>query len=941
MRSLFRFIKAMTKQDRVQIKPKLTIVTNDVYRIGPEDVALPFSGGLGGLAKVIDIEYRELGVDCIDISLAGLPDNPEPETLSSLVLPVFREAEQKKPAMDVAVRDGRRYVRVLEPIRLPAFQSTPFRNKGVYFIVGGAGGIGFELSLHLASTVKARLIWIGRRAIDEQIEAKIEKVDTLGGSVRYISADAANLESMKEALESAKSCFGAINGVIHSAIVLKDKALFNMEEDALNAVLAPKVAGSLVLHNLFRKEPLDFMMFFSSAQTFFASAGQGNYAAASTFEDAYADYIRTQVDYPVKVINWGYWGSIGIVSDKRYLKRLSAQGIGSIEPKEGMEAIARILTHRVSPVIPFKASKDLLKKMGLNREAPLEVFPVTLPSGLQNRLPDIQIPPIDSRSMERFGQGFARVNRFSRYLLMDAFNRMHLFQKSGEAYDREGLKRDLNILPGYHRLYDVLVYLLSDAGWIREDHGRLITTEALDEDDFKREIGSLEDQKDDLMRTYPELGPYTHLLWVCLKAYPDILRGERSATDVLFPDSSMALVEEIYKGNANADYFNHIVVQFVRWYVEDRLPKLSPTDKINMIEVGAGTGGTSALILDAIHAYGDRVHYAYTDVSQSFINHGKKRFGSRYSFMDFKKLDVETDVASQGFTPGSFDLILAANVIHATRNIQHTLRTIKPLLKTNGCLILNEATAVVDFTTLTFGLLEGWWLFEDEDVRIPGSPLVAPRMWRHVLAAEGFRHPLNLKPDNDAMGASQHILVAESDGVVRLKDPGTRSVRPAGPERAVAKAEAPEKAEESVPAPGTRKPMDIKQYVEKTIEACVAEALDLGDRPIESDKPFSDFGVDSIIGIDVINKINDAFGIVLKTIAIYDYSNVKRLSEYIIEAHKEKIARVLIAETVDDRRPPVTEGVDPDPTDEDMMALLNRLARKEISLEEAYGELEL
>jgi len=623
LRSLFRFIKAMTKQDRVQIKPKLTIVTNDVYRIGLEDVALPLSGGLGGLAKVIDIEYRELGVDCIDISLAGLPENPEPETLASLIMPVFREAEQKKPAMDVAVRDGRRYVRVLEPIRLPAYQSTPFRNKGVYFIVGGAGGIGFELSLHLARTVKARLIWIGRRAIDEQIEAKIEKVDTLGGSVRYISADAANLESMKEALESAKSCFGAINGVIHSAIVLKDKALFNMEEDALNAVLAPKVAGSLVLHNLFRKEPLDFMMFFSSAQTFFASAGQGNYAAASTFEDAYADYIRTQVDYPVKVINWGYWGSIGIVSDERYLKRLSAQGIGSIEPKEGMEAIARILTHRVSPVIPFKASKDLLKKMGLNREAPLEVFPVTLPSGLQNRLPDIQIPPIDSRSMERFGQGFARVNRFSRYLLMDAFNRMHLFQKSGEAYDREGLKRDLNILPGYHRLYDVLVYLLSDAGWIREDHGRLITTEAVDENDFKKEIGSLEDQKDDLMRTYPELGPYTHLLWVCLKAYPDILRGERSATDVLFPDSSMALVEEIYKGNANADYFNHIVVQFVRWYVEDRLPKLSPTDKINMIEVGAGTGGTSALILDAIHAYGDRVHYAYTDVSQSFINHGK------------------------------------------------------------------------------------------------------------------------------------------------------------------------------------------------------------------------------------------------------------------------------------------------------------------------------
>ena len=82
--------------------------------------------------------------------------------------------------------------------------------------------------------------------------------------------------------------------------------------------------------------------------------------------------------------------------------------------------------------------------------------------------------------------------------------------------------------------------------------------------------------------------------------------------------------------------------------------------------------------------------------------------------------------------------IVAANVLHATRDIRLTLRRAKALLKENGLLALNEVSKASLFTHVTFGLLDGWWLAEDEPLRIEGTPALSPRGWETVLAQEGF-----------------------------------------------------------------------------------------------------------------------------------------------------------------------------------------------------------
>ena len=79
----------------------------------------------------------------------------------------------------------------------------------------------------------------------------------------------------------------------------------------------------------------------------------------------------------------------------------------------------------------------------------------------------------------------------------------------------------------------------------------------------------------------------------------------------------------------------------------------------------------------------------------------------------------------QGFPIGQYDIVFATNVLHATRNMSRTLQQCKALLRKGGLLIANELSTKTDFLTLTFGLTDGWWLFDDDELRIPGSPIIS------------------------------------------------------------------------------------------------------------------------------------------------------------------------------------------------------------------------
>jgi acyl transferase domain-containing protein/NADPH:quinone reductase-like Zn-dependent oxidoreductase/SAM-dependent methyltransferase len=172
---------------------------------------------------------------------------------------------------------------------------------------------------------------------------------------------------------------------------------------------------------------------------------------------------------------------------------------------------------------------------------------------------------------------------------------------------------------------------------------------------------------------------------------------------------------------------------------------------LDYLEIGAGTGGATIPTLegltncDGLHV-GPRLRsYAFTDISSYFLERAAEKFENFRHFMTFKKLDVEKDPEAQGFDSASYDVIVAANVLHATSDINRTLSNVRKLLRPGGRLVLLEMTHRLLAATAIFGTLPGWWN-ASEQWRDDG-PLLTENQWEDVLCANGFSSLQASSPD--------------------------------------------------------------------------------------------------------------------------------------------------------------------------------------------------
>ncbi|RDL31106.1 uncharacterized protein BP5553_09895 [Venustampulla echinocandica] len=154
-----------------------------------------------------------------------------------------------------------------------------------------------------------------------------------------------------------------------------------------------------------------------------------------------------------------------------------------------------------------------------------------------------------------------------------------------------------------------------------------------------------------------------------------------------------------------------------------------------ILEIGAGTGGATQAILDGMGGapFG---HYEFTDISPGFFEAAKDRFSSWENIMNFRKLDIEFDPIDQGFEAGTYDVVIAAQVLHATKNMENTMANVRKLLKPGGKLILLETTQDQMDVFFAFGLLPGWWLSDEKEREF--TPSLSKDHWSQVLKKSGF-----------------------------------------------------------------------------------------------------------------------------------------------------------------------------------------------------------
>lgn len=253
----------------------------------------------------------------------------------------------------------------------------------------------------------------------------------------------------------------------------------------------------------------------------------------------------------------------------------------------------------------------------------------------------------------------------------------------------------------------------------------------------------------------PATTPERRILDRCGHALGQVLRSAAEPLDLLFPDDGTDTVAAIYQSVPGAQVMNRVLVETLQ-----RLLSFSPTRPLSILEVGGGTGSATRLLLDVLQP-GD-AFYTFTDVSPLFVARAKKMFAAS-SFVDARLLDVEKQPAELGFDEQSYDIVVAGNVVHATRDIQDSLSHMRSLLRPGGVLLLLESFQPRLWVELVFGLTPGWWRFTDLSVR-PKNPLCDLPTWTRVLRQAGFDQVDALTPDHESVEVlcSQGLIIARN-----------------------------------------------------------------------------------------------------------------------------------------------------------------------------------
>ena len=181
----------------------------------------------------------------------------------------------------------------------------------------------------------------------------------------YISANICSRESLETALENIIEKYGHINGIIHSALDLNDKLLINTNYEEFSSGTDTKIIGSINLCEIFGSAVSDFILFYSSIESYSSFAGQGSYITGCCFQDNYSEYLNRNSSMEVRTINWGYWGETGIAHAQGLEEKFKLLGLLPVSNKEGIEALERFISSGHQSLLSFRGEKKLLNMMNL------------------------------------------------------------------------------------------------------------------------------------------------------------------------------------------------------------------------------------------------------------------------------------------------------------------------------------------------------------------------------------------------------------------------------------------------------------------------------------------------------------------------------------------------------------------------------------------------
>jgi polyketide synthase PksN len=238
--------------------------------------------------------------------------------------------------------------------------SIPWKDGGVYLITGGAGGLGIIFANEIAQKApNVTLILTGRSPINMAMQAQFKEVEA---KVEYRQVDVTQELAVADLIQSIQAEYGTLNGIIHSAGVIRDNFILKKTKDEFLNVLAPKVTGLINLDKATKDLPLDVFILFSSISGSLGNAGQADYSTANTFMDAYAKYrndlvMSKQRQGQTISINWPLWKEGGMHVNEEAEKAMGeSMGIIPMATRTGIQALYQGLASGQSQVMVLEGN---------------------------------------------------------------------------------------------------------------------------------------------------------------------------------------------------------------------------------------------------------------------------------------------------------------------------------------------------------------------------------------------------------------------------------------------------------------------------------------------------------------------------------------------------------------------------------------------------------
>ncbi len=317
--------------------------------------------GLSGILKTSEIENPK-----IKWQIIGIEGNKTSEEIVEKIREnIYSEETQ------IYYKEGKRCTQILREIK--EFERNekviPWKEGGVYLITGGAGGLGLIFAEEIAGKVKdIRVIITGRSKLSEEKKSRIKEIESKGAKIEYREVDVTDRQRVVELIDKIEKDYGFLNGIIHSAGIIRDNFIIKKTKEEFEQVLRPKVSGLVNIDEATKDKALDFIIIFSSIAGVFGNIGQADYAAANAFMDAYASYRTTLMKRGERkgntlAIAWPLWEEGGMRIDKE-IEKLRADETEkiSLKTKAGIEALYKALASGKNHVIVLKENLQIVEK---------------------------------------------------------------------------------------------------------------------------------------------------------------------------------------------------------------------------------------------------------------------------------------------------------------------------------------------------------------------------------------------------------------------------------------------------------------------------------------------------------------------------------------------------------------------------------------------------